>query len=663
MRNRTSLVTSVLAVAFTSSIATADDAVQGTRSDKLVERAHAVAIRVGRDHAELTVRRTVWNGGPRHDQATFYVDVPEGAVATGLRTLGERNGQPAWFEGELLEAEAAAARYRELTGIGGYYPKDPALLSWRTQRLLALQVFPCAPKQAKTIEYTYEMPVHYRGGRYHVALPAMGTTALRAQATVSPMEGGDRVFVDGAPVNAGATVTLDKEGLDLAVARRAPEPLDGLFASVPMSRRHAFSHFGIEAAPHLTTAPRGAYVVVVLDASRSLTAGEGEAEVAAARATLAHLPGAHVEVLTFDRAVHARHHGFAPVGAAIADLDHLVVERRNGSRFDDALAQADALLAKAPPGAARRILAITDLRTRSELTPEKALGIVKSGALLHIGVIADADPKLTRDDEHPWAGVARATRGLLWQASASAPPIDAPEMKRVYEEWARPVRVHHLGVSAKGPLPGELSFPETLDEGEGIEDLRLPDKPFTEIVLTGELWAEPVRKVLSPDEGEGKLWSAMAFGSDQINQLDEKEMMFLAMRGHAVSPVTSLLAIEPGVRPSTEGLDGVDEGGGGFGEGIGLQGIGTLGHGTGAGFDRRAYLAEALKRGAAACGAAGRAMRVELETTRDEVVDVPAVALHDAPDAKIQGCVAEAAWALDLPSAFSDEMERFTIEI
>ena len=31
---------------------------------------------------------------------------------------------------------------QELTGIGGYYPKDPALLSWRAQGQLALQVFP-----------------------------------------------------------------------------------------------------------------------------------------------------------------------------------------------------------------------------------------------------------------------------------------------------------------------------------------------------------------------------------------------------------------------------------------------------------------------------------------------------------------------------------------
>ncbi len=321
----------------------------------------------------------------------------------------------------------------------------------------------------------------------------MGTAALRPQARVSPMDGrGPGSSSTGVKADAGATFALDKEGLDLALARRAPAPIEGLFASVPMSRRHGLSRFGFEAAPHISAAPRGAYVVVVLDASRSMTPGQASAEVAAAGATLAHLPDAHVEVLTFDRAVHARHHRFVPVAAAIA----------GPRRADRGSAQREPLRRRARPGGRRsspgprrarraRILALTDLRTRSSLTPEKAAGIVKSGAVLHIGLVEEADPKLTRDDDHPWAGVARATKGLLWQASASAPPIDAPEMRRVYEEWARPMRVHHLTSEREGRAPRRFSFPETLDEGEGIEDLRLPARPFTEVALTGELWAEP----------------------------------------------------------------------------------------------------------------------------------------------------------------------------
>src|SRR5687767_2651011 len=98
-----------------------------TRSDKLVEKAHTVDITLKRDHAVIEVERTVHNGGERPDQALFHIHNDAQLVATGLRTQAIVEGKPVWFEGELMEAEAAAAKYRELTGIGGYYPKDPAL--------------------------------------------------------------------------------------------------------------------------------------------------------------------------------------------------------------------------------------------------------------------------------------------------------------------------------------------------------------------------------------------------------------------------------------------------------------------------------------------------------------------------------------------------------
>ena len=64
-----------------------------------------------------------------------------------------------------------------------------------------------------------------------------------------------------------------------------------------------------------------------------------------------------------------------------------------------------------------------------------------------------------------------------------------------------------------------------------------------------------------------------------MNGLSESEMMVLAKHGRAVSPVTSYLAVEPGVRPSTEGIEfhtvlGAD------GEGtIFLGNLGTFGSG------------------------------------------------------------------------------------
>ena len=134
--------------------------------------------------------------------------------------------------------------------------------------------------------------------------------------------------------------------------------------------------------------------------------------------------------------------------------------------------------------------------------------------------------------------------------------------------------------------------------------------------------------------------------------------MPLALFGGAVSPVTSYLAIEPGVRPSTEGLF--------EGEGLGLGSLGLIGRGAGAGvhgygarrFDHQAWLRGELARLRGACGAP--ALRLTLETTRDEVVAV-AAQLSGASDPVSARCVEEGVWAWDLPASFADVWKRYVV--
>jgi hypothetical protein len=548
-----------------------------------------------------------------------------------------------------MEAEAAAAKYRELTGIGGYYPKDPALLSWRRPGYLALQVFPDPPGQPKTIEYTLELPTRYRGGRHHVALPRLGTERMPARIEISPANEGDRVFIDDRPAPPGTGLTLIGASTDFAVARRAPATLEGALASVPFGKSRVLSHVRVEAAAKLSEVPRGAHVVVIVDGSRSFSEYERKNGIAAVRAMLSHFADARVEVLS----------------RAVADLAHLAVTPRNGSRIDEALARADALLAKLPSRTPKRIVVVTDLLTRSDLTPERVRPLLKSGAVLHVGVMQNGLPGVERDDDHAWASVPRATGGLLWRASASDAPVDVAQMAKIYEEWARPVRIHALAVKARGIPDGALDVPEMLPEGEGLEDLRINDADVTEVAVTGELWSTPIRFSMRPDDGEARLWSALAFGAPEIlGSLTEPEMMILARRGHAVSPVTSLLAIEPGVRPSTEGLEesGIGEGGGGRAEGIGLGSVGTIVHGAG-NFDPDAFLRTELRRGLRACGGASRKATIVLETTIAEIVDIPRVTLDGAADTKLETCLREAAWEIDLPTWFQATWQSWTISI
>ena len=658
-----------LACALPGAAAAADEVV-GTRSEQLVERAHEIRLVLDHGAATLTVRRTVFNGGERHDQAEMLIELPDGAVATGLRTKGTLRGRPHWFEGELLEAELAAARYRELTGIGGYYPKDPALLSWRHPTLLALQVFPVAPQTDKTVEYTLQMPTSYCDGRDHVWLPELGTEQHPARVRLVSAHRRDQLLVDGEPVANGYPITLDEEH-EVSLARHRPARIEARLASVPLASDRTLLHYDVALAPQISTIPRDARVVVVLDGSFSMTPFARKAAQATARAYLQHFSPprlrARAEVLVFDRTVEARHGRLVSVREALADLDHLALPGANGSAVDEALVRAHALLEAAPDGP-RRVLLLTDARTREELEPERLRVLAeRSGAIMHVGIMEPGEPALTRDDDHRWASVATATGGLVWNVEVD---LDEPReaLRVAFEELARPLRIDHLTVSVPPLDDPQIPVPDVLDEGQGLEALALVDESVEHLRIEGELWSMPVRETVFPDATEGRRWAALAFGSEVFRDLTEEEMLPLALYGRAVSPVTSYLAIEPGVRPSTEGLDHGDVGligrGGscGMGSGIGIGG-GSLGFGN---RDPRQELLERRVRAALdACGGKAFGVRVTLETTLDEIVEVGRVTVRGqaAADPVLDTCLHDGVWAIELSPIFADEWKRWVVDL
>jgi hypothetical protein len=630
------------------------DEVIGTRFE-IAERTHSALVRLDRGHATIIVTRTVENAGPKSDQALFGIDIPQGAVATRLRTAGvNARGETTWFEGELMEAEEAARKYKELTGIGGYYPKDPALLSWRTQTHLALQVFPVTARSQKTVEYTLRMPASYENGAYVLKLPALGTETLPAKVRVVAEHEGDRIVANGVEIAPSATVSAANEIL-LKLEPRVVSPIDGALASFEFAAKRNLVHARIAAAPKLSQTPMGASVVVLVDTSRSVE-NVLDSELAAARAYLSQFPGANVELMTFDRKVHSPFGGALPVKEALSRLYALVPQAANGSQVDDALARADAALARAPAGAARRILLITDLRTRESLGAERfGVRSLSSGAILHIATLTDGAASLTRDDESPWATLPRKTGGLFWHATAMA-QLDGPG-RAVFEELVRPKRVDKLVV--KG-LPAEFTTEDTLDEGAGIEYLGLADAGSPSVSLEGELWSRPVKWRSAASADEAKRWAALVFGTTRISDLDEKEQMTLAMHGRAVSPVTSYLAIEPGVRPSTEGLehDTIGHGDGiGTGQGFG-NGHGRLGGHHTTRVDRETFLKKELASALSYCKATGGAT-ADVQTTLIEIVDL-SVTLA-TPDARAQSCVVEQLWNVMLPSSFDDESAEWSV--
>ena len=645
------------------------DEFHGTRSEQLIERDHEIDITLDRGHATLRVRRTVFNGGERHDQATFWIDVPEASVATGLRTLGAWQGKPRWFDGELMEAEAAAAKYRELTGLGGYYPKDPALLSWRRDGLLALQVFPCPPNQRKTVEYTLTVPAEYDAGRYHLTLDPIGTPEIAASIVLRPAHAGDQIFVDGETMSSGTRLAADRH-YQISLGARDMPTIHSQLAVVSTGDRYLVRH-ELALAPKLSTIPKHAAIVVVIDTSISIDPETLAAQLAATRAYLSHFADprlhARAEVLTFDRQGHPLHGRLRSVAQVLADLDGFSPTQRNGSHVDAALDKATELL-KGTRKDARRIVVLSDTRMRSELTPQRVAAATKgTRAVVHIGLVAETGAaSVTRDDGQAWSEAALVTGGLLWDAEASTDASDTADMDSVYLEWARPIRIHNPSVLAPGLVEDELLLPETLLEGFGLATTVLQDRPVRHVILSGELWSAPMHDVAVPDHALGTRWSALVFGHELHHELREAEMMVLALRGGAVSPMTSYLAIEPGVRPSTEGLErgvsGVGSGGGGgVGFGIGRGAAFGVGQG-GPTFDPDVFLATQVRGAADACGVP-RNINVEtdLQTTVEEIVEVERVAFVGYLDGKQRDCVRERVWAIELPGQFKWDWRRWSV--
>jgi hypothetical protein len=662
-------LTLALAASMLASPAAADS-VTGTRSELLVEIRHDIEATVHRGYAELRVRRTVHNGGPRHDQAVFFIDVPPGAVATGLATLGTLGGRPHWFAGELMEAEAAAERYRELTGIGGYYPKDPALLSWRYQGLLALQVFPCPPGEDKSIEYRLMVPTTYERGAHRMSLPALGTAELIATVGARAAAARDKLSIDGKAAAPGLKLKPAHEGsLDFELVPAMDGPLGGELAVVPFAQSKVLTRYAFQAAPRISRAPNGAWVVVAIDTSRSIDSGTLLSQQAAAAAYLSHLPGARVELLLFDRKVRRHYGAFVPAERARRELELLSVpiEQKNGSAVETALLEAERLLAKAPAGQPRRILLFTDGRARSTLRAERLrASLGPSGSIAHLAIVTTGAPRLARDDEHAWAAAPRSTGGLLWRAELSAQREDQQKLRARAEEWARPLRLDHVKLfSPDLPIAsagGET--PDSLPEGEGTSELLVADREIAWIRIEGELWSKPASRVLYPEPAHAKRWAALVFGTELMHSLSEPEMMKLAMKGGAVSPVTSYLAIEPGVRPSTEGLDWGSGTGAGFGAGGGRLRMGATRVGSGVPpIDRAALLRSLLESAWRACGGVSGTAYVSFETTLAEVVDVTRVSIRDAKDPLLEPCLREAVWDLALPAAFYEDWNSWTVDV
>ena len=276
--------------------------------------------------------------------------------------------------------------------------------------------------------------------------------------------------------------------------------------------------------------------------------------------------------------------------------------------------------------------------------------------VVHVVVVPSPDgsspTRLERDDQAALAPLATKHHGIYAQLHG----VDrGPELSRAVLELVRPLRIHYLAAT------GSLNVDDTLDEGQGLRlfESRTKAEAPAQVTLTGKLWSDPIKLDVTPTKPFDTATAAFVFGDDLHTGLDEKEQMTLALAGRAVSPVTSYLAIEPGVRPSTIGLD---RGGTGWGT-IGTGRYGTIGSDSGTGAFRQVPdLLSLINKSACVAKhkpAAGWSVKLAIETTDDEIVDI-AVRNGSGP---LADCLVETVWTVRLDARFDQPREQFVVDL
>jgi subtilisin-like proprotein convertase family protein len=475
--------------------------------------------------------------------------------------------------------------------------------------------------------------------------------------------------VDGRTVVASAGDTPKfvpdavSEGDDgMATISMAAPPIHTVAArlgSVPAAPDKAFFRLEIDTAAQLRPTPKALNAVFVIDASRSLR-DDVAIQLELVRAFLSHLPDATFEIVLVRRKATRLVGRFA----AASELTQVIADAEqrdafalgNGSSLEAGLAEAGAALRdrRGP----RTVVVMTDDLMRPGWRNQHALSALPAGATVHV-VLPSAGSRVAhdrRDDEHRRTPIATRGGGVLLHVS----DIDGPskQLDDIALGLVRPIRIDGFRVEGV-TLPDGHTMPDRLAEGDGLREMAQLVKAPTRVRLRGKIWARPFDHEVVATLPFSRATAAFVFSHDLHTGLSDGEMFRLAMTAGAVTPVTSYLAIEPGVRPSTIGLEG-------RGQGFG-SGHGRLGRSHRAGvphvrggpppFDAKAAMGTAVSRCVAKHQPAdGWAVELKLDTTFEEIVHIePGVgAMH--------GCLVEGAWQLELP-VDNFEARRDTLSI
>lgn len=659
----------------------------------------AIEADVRRDEARVKVRYEVRNRGDMPDEAAIDLAVPVGAAVTGLRYQPRRGA--GWLDARIVPAGDANAQWESYATAPFAAMRGPALVEMKDDGARLRLLFVPA-RDHVVVEYTLTAPVCHAVGRWIAPAPALASEARTRVVVRGPRGAGQLVSGDdpdddvgGEPISIDGTEVADLcsntepagawDGANV-VTVAAPgsaraSGVDARMVMVPAGPRRVVEVV-VDTAAQLAPAPRDAHVVFVIDASISMGVDGVSAQLAMMKAYLARAPGAKFELVVYRREaqrVLGRWRDGADVAHLLAEAGDGVFAVGNGSNLDLGLAHAAALLARAP--GARRVVAFTDDRVRETLDEDvvrAALAGLPGDAVVHVvGVNATRGETsaLERDFAHWLAPVAATWGGVATWATLGAAAEDARKRADVFEELVRPRRIEGVVFEEGNGAREELGV---IDEGTSVRMMKVAES--SAFTMRGFIWGRVWEPEMVTSEPAWRRVAALAIGDAALlaeADVEQDALRSLATIGHAVSAETSLWADDPrwtpgGLPPEVllgdhVNLDSVT---GGFATCSTRCRSGMRGRTAALSTRERPDLAALLSGGVAACAARSGMttwnVRLEIENTGREVVDVRLVsgtASADADDAAFARCVVETGWRLALPEEYASWTASFDVNV
>jgi len=358
------------------------------------------------------------------------------------------------------------------------------------------------------------------------------------------------------------TTESDATGATIRITPPRIRTLAARLGRVVASPTTQFLRLELDTAPRLRALPHRLSVVFVVDASHSMKPAGIRRQLALVRAYLAHVPRARFEVVLTRRRAQRLVGAFARAKTFRAQIGTArkrgMLAPGNGSALDKGISLAAKIL-HGRRGTLRMVV-FTDNLLRLDWTNRSALrGLARApkGTIAHVVVPAiepfDNGPMSEQlDDNHRLSPLAAKHGGVLLRIKGPR-KTSHNKLVSVVLGLVRPIRIDHVRVLGL-PKNHGLTLPKALHEGVGLREMMELEKAPRRLTVVGRIWATPFRKVIRADRRFTKATAAFVFSHDLHRDLTNAEMMRVARLGRVVSPVTSYLAIEPGVRPSRAGI-------------------------------------------------------------------------------------------------------------